>query len=188
MDNPPDLVFAKIFTGLSVVEEAGLFASLQTDRKLLTPLALFKSSLKAKYTWAVAINHAAEMAGMSIGKSLAKGNVTAVDTCKQIYTRRGEWMLTRILGIVNSAWPDNINPARSTILCGLEYFLLRFPDVDTNQLVKALINTTPKRLDVTAHGYAETLQSSMIPATGYAIYAAYNKGLRTNKLPSWDWE
>lgn len=187
MENPPDQVFAKVFRGLSVEQEADLFVSAAEDRKGLTTEARFKASVQANHQWAVAIQRAANEAGFRIGAKGAQNNIAAIAAAREIYRRRGEPFLGRVLRIIHQAWPDQSNAARSAVLYGLEYFLVKFPDAENRRLITALASTSPSRIEATGHGYAETLNSSLNPATGYAIFATYNHGLRTNKLQNWSW-
>lgn len=186
MDNAPEEVFAKIFEGLTLAQEADLFVSAAEDRRGLTTETRFKAALEAQHPWAMAVERAATAAGFRVGSKGAQNNISAIASAREIFRRRGEPFLERVLRIVNQSWP-NQNAARSGVLYGLEYFLVKFPDADIRRLVVALSATSPTRIEATGHGYSETLNSSINPATGYAIYAIYNHGLRTNKLAAWSW-
>lgn len=187
MSNPPDVVFAKVFSGLTLEEEADLFVSAAEDRRGLTTYARFRAALTAGHEWAVAVHRAAEAAGFKVGSKGANNNISAIAAARDIYRRRGEPFLTNILRTVGAAWPNQPNSARSGVVYGMEYFMVKYPTADNRRLIIALSGTSPTRLEATGHGYAETLNSSINPAIGYAIYKVYNHNLRTNQLPAWSW-
>jgi hypothetical protein len=190
MENPPETVYAKVFRNLSLKEEADLFYSLGTDHFNLTTGAKFKAALVGEQPWAISLYRAANEAGYKEIKSYpGVNNLTAISKAREILERRGEFLITRILKITRTAWPESENSARSDILQGLEAFFIRYPTANDQRVTQQLrLNfDSPRDLEHTAHGYAKTLRKSIGPAMGYTIYDFYNKLLRTNRLSDWVW-
>lgn len=188
MSNPPSQMFCRIYTGLTVADEARLFRDLDTKRRGLTTGAAFKAALAAGEQFAVDISAAAAAAGMTAeyGRK-APGNIRAFKTVADIHRRRGSEFLTRVLSIVNKAWPDNQNAANSSVLYGLEVLLVKFPFADDARLTQILRERDPAWVETQGRIMNGTLSSAIASAVAFVIYQLYNKGMRSRKLPDWKW-
>ena len=129
-----------VFTGLTVEDEAWMFARLQKERRGMLSYHRFRAQLAAGDKKSQAIAHLAEMAGYTLGA--APGQMRAVAALEACY-KRDEFTLERVLSDLKEAWPEAV-PEASHIR-GLHYFFLHFPldqkkqqEVDDERLIRRL--------------------------------------------------
>lgn len=187
IENKPADVWAQVFKGLTLQEEAQLFHDLDSERDNLTPGASFKALVVAEDPVAQGIQRAAAKAGMTADydKGPTPGNVRAFETLKAIYRRQGEAGLARILTICHSSWPDNAQAASAPLMRGLEVFLSSYGDqVDDKRLVLAFSRVDPNYIINVGRQLNGTLTSAIQDSVAIAIRMQYNKKLQpSRRLP-----
>jgi len=185
IENHPPRVYCKVFTGLTLEEEAQLFHDLDNERENLTPGASFKALVVAKDPAALEITRVAESVGLTVNydRGPVPGNVRAFKSLQDIYRRGGSKGLERILRICHSAWPNNNDSTSSTLMRGLEIFLNQYGNkMDEHRLIETLSKHQPGAVVNMARNIDATLSSTIYPATAMAIKVIYNKKLTRNRL------
>lgn len=131
-----------VYRGLTLADEASLFARLQKERRGIASFHRFRAALVAGEEEAVAIEQIVNAAGYEIGPTSA-GQLSAVAALERVYRRTPE-TLSRTLAICRGTWSDKFVPP-GDILRGLGY-LLTWAHVDDERLIECLSAVTPESL------------------------------------------
>lgn len=188
-------VAARIFTGLSLAQEAGLFL-LYNDKKDPSAISRFSARVLAGDEVAVDISNIVREYGWTIRQSADVGSLTAVDALERVY-RTGAGTLSdganpvlteRVLSTITDAWGHEPIAVHQVILGGVAQLYGRFGSaVDAAKLVREIQNTQPRVLI----GRAKTLkdvQGGTVPAAlAKILVSLHNNRRRSNLLPEWVW-
>lgn len=148
-----------IHHGLTLPEEASLFARLNTERRAVTPMALFKAEVIAGTQRSVEVQEIAARYGLAVNQWTAKNTIQAVAALWNAH-RRGT--LDQTLSIITEAWPD---PSGGVIDGGLDgqmitaigLFLHQYqdqPEFDLSRLRLVLSRRLPDELFRDARAYS----------------------------------
>jgi len=188
-------VEARIFTGLSIAEEAALFL-LYNDKKDPSAISRFGARVLAGDDVAIDISDIARRLGWKITQAADPGSLAAVDALERVY-RTGAGTLTagaypavtaRTLATITEAWGHEAIAVQGPILSGVAQVYGRYGNaVDTSKLVREMQDTQPRVLV----GRAKTLkdvQGGTVPAAlAKILVGLHNSRRRTNLLPEWVW-
>jgi len=120
---PPKVIPAVWFPVQHLDDEAAVFVHINEFRKALTSLEKHKGKIVAKDPSTLAIERAAETAGLTIGASGSSGSdsraITAVATLYSIYNDLGEEGLLQTLIVCRDAFPDDAGAFSGPILRGV---------------------------------------------------------------------
>lgn len=188
-------VDARVFTGLSLAEEAALFL-LYNDKKDPSAISRFGARVLAGDEVAVDINNIAQSYGWTIRQGADPGSLAAVDALERVYrTATGTLstgaypaITTRTLSVLTGAWGHDPQAVRAELLGGVAQMHGRFDKaVDPQKLIHELQNTQPRALV----GKAKTLrdvQGGTVPAAmAKLLVGLHNNRRRSNLLPDWVW-
>jgi hypothetical protein len=186
-----------VYEGLTLQQEAELFAKFQTERRGMTSASRFKAQVIAGDVTAVAISELIEKQGFMVDhNSTEPGALRAVAALEYVY--RGTFdrrfkggdhtdpeLLSDTLMIVKEAWPKLPDTAKSAAMIrGLGWYLARDPDgsprttdIDMDRLISRLTKVTPSDLAKRAEALREGRgMSGNSPAyMAEAIEAQYRK-------------
>lgn len=194
----------RIIKGLSLENEALLFHQLATQRAGLTLEQRFKARLLGGDPIAVGIHTAVVAAGYSLGRSSRDNpkQISAYGALENIYVGHtthgkiteqpavlkldeGPWRIQRVLSAVDASWPNDPRAVDGDVLLGLHRFLTRYADLITGDLAAR------KWAAIAFLGIRQRADTLFRLNTGAheicvenALWEAYNKGLRTAKLPN----
>jgi hypothetical protein len=186
-----------VYQGLTLEQEAELFAKFQTERRGMTSASRFRAEVIAGHETAVAIDKIVTEHGFLVDhNSTEPGALRAVAALEYLYrgtldrrTKGGKHtdpeLLADTLDILRQAWPKLPDTAKSAVMIrGLGWYLARNPDgkprtseIDTERLVARLSKVTPSDLAKRAEALREGRgMSGNSPAyMAEAIEAQYRK-------------
>jgi hypothetical protein len=194
----------RIIKGLSMENEALLFHQLATQRTGLTLEQRFKARLLGGDPIAVGINASVLAAGFILGSG-STGNpkqISAYGALENIYVGRtaltkiteqaavlkldeGPWRIQRVLSMLDQAWPNDPRAVLQNALLGVHRFLGRYADLITgDQSAKKLAGTPFIAIEQRAATLYRLNSGNHEVCMENALWEAYNKGLRTTKLPN----
>lgn len=140
-----------VYQGLSLEEEAALFARFQSERRNVTAVQRFKAALVAGEERAIGIQLAADSAGFVIDAHNNYGNsLVAVKALEEVYDRHGLYHVAQVLETIAAAWQHRRRGQSQEMLRGLSYFLARTPDLDVERLIRGLSSVEPGVLSTRA--------------------------------------
>lgn len=188
-------VDARMFSGLTVAQEAGLFL-LYNDKKDPSAVSKFQARVLTGDEVAVDINDITRRLGWTVRIAAEPGSLAAVDALERVY-RTGAGTLTdgaypavteRTLSTITEAWGHDAIAVQNPILQGVAQLYGRYGNaVDTPKLVREMQDTQPRVLV----GRAKTLkdvQGGTVPAAlAKILVSLHNNRRRTNLLPDWVW-
>lgn len=188
-------VDARVFTGLTLAEEASLFL-LYNKKKDPSAISRFTARVLAGDEVAVDISNIVHEYGWHIRQSADPGSLVAIDALESVY-RNGAGTLTdeahpvlaeRVLSTLTDTWGHEPIAVHTVMLKGVAQLYGRYGSaVDTPKLVREMQGTQPRVLI----GRAKTLkdvQGGTVPAAlAKILVGLHNNRRRTNLLPDWVW-
>lgn len=188
-------VHAEVFTGLTLKQEANLFL-LKNDGRMPTAISKFKVSVIRGDESSIEIDRIVQENGWQVYQGVHKGCLTAVATIERIYFTAGgtkskskyPQILDEVLKIVTEAWGHDRTATNNAILEGIAQILSRYGDaVDRKRLTSVLSNKSPTALVRDANVVKDAQGGRAPAALAGNVVSNYNKGKRSNLLPSWKW-
>lgn len=159
-----------IYEGLTLAQEAELFALFQTQRRSMNSAMRFKAEVIAGHREAQAVNEIVEAAGFRIDYNRRAADdprpaIPAVAALEFIYrgcrdkraklTEHPE-LLAETLYVIQQAWPNYVETATSAfILRGLGFYLVQAENLDQDRLIERLRKITPSELAKRAEALKE---------------------------------
>ncbi len=185
----------RLYQDLSAEEEADEFVG-ENDRTGMSPLALFRGSLKAGHAEARAIHAIVEAAGLHVGRDKEEGEIAAVAAlrwvyrgCKPVAPTRGPKILADVLGTIIAAWGRESGNFVATIITGLGAVYASYAgQLDKPKLATVLAKVEGGREGILAQArmLREAHRGNWTKAVGGAIVGAYNYRLEPKrKLTGW---
>lgn len=171
-----------IYTGLSLAQEAGLFADLQTKRRGMASYLRFRSALIARRPEATAIAQIVRDAGFELGVDMTPHTVKAIAALEKVYRRDTDGELLRtVMGVIARAWPNPDTEGRVSgdMIGGLGVFLSKERNVDVDRLVDRLSAVDPRTVRHRANALQEGSGSGTGGRAAYmadAILGIYMRG------------
>jgi hypothetical protein len=168
-----------VYHGLTVEQEADIFADLQTERTGMATYLRFRAALVAKKPDALAIAALVNEAGFELSTTETPHTVKAISALEKVY-RREPGMLLKVMQIIAAAWPDASTPYRTAgeVIQGLAIFLRREKRVNEARLIDRLSSVEPSNLRHRANALKEGSGSGG-GSPGYmadAILGVYMRG------------
>lgn len=121
---------AKIYTGLTLAEEAAAFVQSNTWRTSPLPLAIFRARLAAGDPTAHAILRVIEEAGYVLAPEYRSSrnprHMRAITAVERIFTDVGATGLRFELDFIHIVWPDSARALDHTVLLGVHQFEIRY--------------------------------------------------------------
>lgn len=188
-------VDAKVFSGLTVAEEASLFL-LYNDKKDPSAVSKFHARVLSQDAEAVEMFQIISTNGWTIAQGDSNGYLSAVNAVERVYTtgagtlKRGRYanILEVVLSVVTESWGHDSDATNGTVLQGLGQLYGRFQgDVDSKKLVSELQQTQPKILIGQSKLLTSAQGGTNSAALAKVVTGLHNKRRRTNLLPEWVW-
>lgn len=188
-------IAALVYRGLSLQQEGEMFLDLN-NTKVPTPVSKFKVGVAAGDLVVCAIHDIVTKSGWEIERFKGAGKLTAVAALRQIYdgakvgSKRPERadLVEATLTTITAAWGHDGDGVMASLLLGVASLYARYgARLDSSRLVEKMSASTPR--DVLANG---AQARAFLGGTEYAgvsrwLVKEYNKGLRKNPLPDWQW-
>jgi hypothetical protein len=177
-----ELVLCRVHEGLSVEQEAELFASLN-DQRAPTAYDRFKAGLVYGDRIAVGVEKATQHYGFVVASSNAKGKISCVAKLMELQRREPE-VLDATLEVISNAWGDERAAVEAPIVGGVAEVLWRFNgSVDRGSLSEKLRKQTDPGALL---GHAKSMKAisggNVTKAVATAVLEIYNKGRRSKAL------
>jgi uncharacterized coiled-coil protein SlyX len=133
-----------IYEGLTMQQEARLFADLQTQRRGMRTYDRFRAQLVAKEPLAVGISRVVQEQGFDLSATETSYTMRAIAALERAYRVDPEH-LADVLTVIRNVWGvENRDAVSAQIIAGLSSFLRTQERLDYDRLEKRLRDVTPK--------------------------------------------
>ena len=188
------LMPAMVYYGLTLEEEAEMFLKLN-DFKTPSTIAKFLVRVTQGDPEAVEINRILEDAGWKVMPGGMRGYFAAVASIQRVYRGlrplakgRHPEQVERTIFIITSAWGHSVSGVHQTIVMGIGAILARYgDDLDGARLSMELSKFRPHVLVGDAQTLKKLQGGQVSAAMARVMVGHYNRRLRENRLPDWDW-
>lgn len=152
----------------------------------MTPLSRWPSRVLAKHPDVLDIEDVLHKRGLRVAEDTRDGVVRAVVALQNIYKSVGRDGLARVLDVLGNAYGKQQEAYEATMLRGLAWFLkVHGESLDDKHLSHKLSkNGGPARFIGQSRDFAKLANISVIRAAANRLVGIYNKGRRTNLLPT----
>lgn len=186
-------MLARIHGGLSQPDEARLFALKNTTTVKPRTIDVFRARVQAGDATAVKVASICTTAGITVsGSNTAPRATKAIGSVERIYRLAGADGLAETLRVLLQAFPGDASALDATPIVAVGSFIAVYrthPNYSETRLIQKLGEKPAKwimqRRQTAVGGIAHVTMNSAIDGTGIAVVLdAYNRGLRTQHLPS----
>lgn len=177
-------ILAFVVMATSLKDEARLFAKVNSQRKSVEQVDLFRAALTAEDPDAIAINDLC----MKVGVVVTGG--TGIRKIRAIATVRSRWAadslaLSQALSAIDIVMGDESNAFDGNIIAAIWRLYNKNPDLDETRLFKVMAKRVPAAWLSIQAGKAGGSSSGMggaSAAIAYFMSRDYDKGLRKNRF------
>lgn len=142
-----EYVEVRVHTGLSRIQEAGLFTKLQTERQNVTPLQRWKARRFEGDPVVLAIDETARRYGYNIPPhprgSTYPTSLDCVVRLESVYTQMGEGVLEATLSLLRRVWNGDEHSNNGYLVGGLARFVGAYGNRITDDVVTKLSMVSP---------------------------------------------
>lgn len=180
-----DEVPAVILPQAATADEAGNFLAINRDRMAVTSVEQYWAGLTAGDPSAAAVSRVLQSAGCDVVPSQGyyrphlTNSIGAVRRCLERY---GDEPTKRALLTIRSAWPNEAQALRGTLITALSRIIRNNPGIVDADLVAALRPQSIARLTAHAEAFRKLSGGSSETAITKAVVEVYNKGKRVNTI------
>lgn len=177
-------VNALVYFGLSIENEAHIFALTNKEHTKPTPAQIFKAGIIAGDEASIAINNVVEKIGAKVHFSTGPNNIRCVATLRKVYDNAGANVLLKTLQTLQSAYPNNNEMFRDQMISAVACIYNRYgKKVDQERLVDTLAKIgNPSLVIAQAQAMISSGQIVTFTSLPYLIVSRYNVKLKTNRL------
>lgn len=179
-------LMCRVFTGLSLAEEAKLFRLLNTTAKP-TNIDLFKIRVVEGDPVAVDVSRIVGKHGWDVELSNSRAAFAATAAAERVY-RQDPAALEKAVSTVTRAWGHGRESVDNRIVEGVGLFFVRYGNtVDIDELIDKLSRFPggAGALIGRARGLQNIIGSKVAQSLAEVVVELYNKGRRTRALPPW---
>jgi len=185
------LMESKVFTGLTLAEEASLFL-LYNDKKDPSAVSKFNAHVVSGDPVAQDIERIVRCHGWRVTISTHPGCISAINKAENVYrTGAGSVangahpeILDRVLGIITAAWGHDPHGVHQSILAGMGQVVGRFGTlVDSDKMIAEIRGTRPESIIGSARSMAGVQRTSVSAALARDLARMHNNRRRKNLLP-----
>lgn len=171
----------------SIEEQARDFRLINTERRSVNSIALFKVRLTEGDPQTVEINEVVEACGFHVAQSLGRSPsaISAVEALNAVYGSGGARGLKNTLSMIRAGWPDQPEAIAGVTIRGTHLFLATYEDVVRRDiLIRAMQREPAAAVAQTAKARRAMVRMEPRRAFASALFTAYNHGLSSNRLPA----
>jgi len=175
---------ALVYFGLSLQDEAKIFALSNQEHTKPSTVDIFKAGIVAGDEITIAINAILNKNGFYVGVGPGNNKIRALVTLKRIYINAGANILDQTIRIIKAAYGSNSDVMRDQLMSAVAVILYRYKNVDEKRMVQALLKFgNPISLLSNAKAMLPS-SSNAITYTSlpYLIVQKYNTKLKSNRL------
>lgn len=171
----------QIFDAVDPARAAQIFDSVNSGRRKLQPIELFKVRVTGQNDLQVEVNKIVNKCGYHIGHRNAN-SIQCVSSLEGVYQSYGPVVLEASLRLIRKMWGDENHAVGAVILRGIGMFLSEFRHVDFERLAQVVSRKyTPSRLQG-AVKMAKEMAGGLGPVIVRDILVAtYNSSVRGEK-------
>lgn len=176
---------ALVYFGLSLKDEAKIFALSNQEHTKPNPADIFKAGIVAGDQIAIAINDIMKENNLFVGVGPGDNKIRALSTLKRIYVNAGADILDKTIRAIKAAYGSNSNVMRDQLLSAVAVIFYRYKNIDEKRMVLTLQKFgNPVSLIANAQAMMGS-QNKQITYTAlpYLIVDKYNTKLKSNRLP-----
>lgn len=178
---PNESVPCQVYDAEDPARAAELFDHINSGRRALNALELFKVRVTAENELQVEVNKIIKKTGYSLGHH-EKNSIWCVGALESVYQSNGPVVLEATLRLVRHIWGDDNSAANATIVKGVALFLSEFRHVNPDKLAAAMgAKYTPFRLLGAAKAGKEMGDGSAAEVVRDILVSVYNKTIRGDK-------
>ncbi len=177
-------VNALVYFGLSIEDEARIFALTNKEHTKPTPAQIFKAGVVSGDKSAIAIDTIVDKVGAKIHFSPGADNIRCVGTLRKVYTNAGGNVLAKTLETLKAAYPNNEEMYSGQMISAIACIYNRYgKKVDQQRLIETLTKIGNPSI-VIAQAKAMISSGTVVTFTSlpYLIVSRYNVKLKTNRL------
>jgi len=183
----------KVFTGLTLAEEARLFR-LYNNTKTVKPTTKFIIRVVEGEAKAVAMNQVLERNGWKVTGAVSRGHFSAVSALEWVYEGAKIYesgnldACETVVNVLTVAFGMNENGVRAELIKGLGLVVLRYGDeLDLRKLATDLSTHDGGPLGVIgdARQMRRLRSANIADAMAEVLVGMVNKGRRTKRIPEW---
>lgn len=177
-------VNALVYFGLSIEDEAHIFALTNKEHTKPTPAQIFKAGIVAGDESSIAINNVVEKAGAKVHFSPGPNNIRCVATLRKVYDNAGSSVLLKTLQTLKSAYPNSSEMFRDQMISAVGCIYNRYgKKIDQERLVETLAKLgNPSLVIAQAQAMISSGQIVTFTTLPYLIVSRYNVKLKVNRL------
>jgi len=180
-------IWASVYRGLSLEEEARFFLHKNQDRKAIHPYYLYKALLASNDEETVAIESIVLTHGyrvwMSTSQAERDGSIASIEVLRKLY-RSGPETLQVVLRVLD-ATRGRPHAQAGSLLAGLGVVFLRHPEASEERVKEVLALQGPDWLIGRGREIKRDSTLPMADSIGRAIALEYNRGKGVKKLGVW---
>ena len=177
-------VNALVYFGLSIEDEAHIFALTNKEHTKPTPSQIFKAGIVAGDDVSIGINEVVEKAGAKVDFSAGPDKIRCVATLRKVYDNAGANVLLKTLQTLRDAYPNNKEMYRDQIISAVACIYNRYgKKVDQARLTETLAKIgNPSLVIAQAQAMISSGQTVTFTSLPYLIVSRYNVKLKNNRL------
>lgn len=178
-------VNALVYFGLSIKDEAKIFAISNQEHTKPTTADIFKAGIVAGDKITIEINNIMRQNNIIIGVGPGDNKIRALSTVKRIYVNAGGDVLDKTIKTIKAAYGNNSNVMRDQLLSAVAVIFYRYKNIDEKRMILALQKFgNPVSLIANAQAMVSSHNKQITFTTlPYLIVEKYNSKLKTNRLP-----
>ena len=177
-------VNALVYFGLSVEDEAHIFALTNQEHTKPTPSQIFKAGIVSGDEISIGINSIVEKAGAMVDFTPGPNKIRAVATLRRVYTNGGANVLLKTLETLKKAYPNNKEMFRDQMISAIGCIYNRYgKKVNQERLTETLSRMgNPSLVIAQAQAMISSGQTVTFTSLPYLIVSRYNVKLRKDRL------
>lgn len=180
LDKGGEEVFALVYKGLTVVEEAQIFLRDNVDNVKPNSIDIFRLQVAAEEPTAVEINQVLRDHGLHVSQALDAHGIAAVGALRWVHERGGTVLVDLVLTLIENTWGGGVRSAReANILKGLAYLYMatKGQKLDLEALAHKLgSSTNPSQLLGRARTFKDASGNALYKEVANVALSTYNKG------------
>jgi len=175
---------ALVYIGLTLEEEAKIFALSNQEHTKPSTVDIFKAGLVSGDKLTISINDILVKNGYYVGVGPGANKIRALVTLKRIYVNAGPGILDKTIRIIKAAYGNNSDVMRDQLMSAVAVILHRYKNVDETRLINTLVKFgNPVSLLAQAKAMLPSNNNAITyTSLPYLIVQKYNVKLKSNKL------
>lgn len=176
---------ALVYFGLSIEDEAHIFALTNKEHTKPTPSQIFKAGIVSGDKTCVGIANVVAKVGASFDEGPGANVIRCIATIRRVYTNAGPSVLAKTLETLKAAYPDNKEMYRDQMISAIGCIYHRYgKKVDQKRLSETLARIgNPSLVIAQAQAMMSSGQIITFTSLPFLIVSRYNVKLKNNRLP-----